>query len=171
MIKKVIGVILVFILIAAIGVILRDTVFAPKKIHIHAGFHVYKDNKLVDFSDAKYMHAEPCTIHDDLKRVDEQGEKAHLHDFVGDVVHVHRVGATWGDLFKNIKYSVDESKTLAYVNSKEISHIFSYQIHPYDSLVLFIGKHDAVKQALSQAVSKDYIQKIEKQSESCGSGS
>ena len=41
---------------------------------------------------------------------DKQLEKAHLHDLIGTVAHIHRENATWRDLFKNIGYSVSSKK-------------------------------------------------------------
>src|SRR3989344_8557320 len=70
-------------------------------VHFHAAFHLYENNSLKDFGEFKYMHISKCT--EDQEHVDEdpQLEKAHLHDNIGDVVHVHRNNATWGDLFFN----------------------------------------------------------------------
>ncbi len=69
--------------------------------HLHAGFQVYVDGVKQDFSDYQYMEIQPCGITDYGEKTPEeqQLEKAHLHDGVGDVVHVHRAGATWGGPF------------------------------------------------------------------------
>ncbi len=173
MMKKIsIGIALCLLIIAVAGYyLLTQTLLKPKPVHFHAGFHVYVDDKLQDFSDFKYMHEKPCTLHgkpvDDND--DEQIEKAHLHDQIGDVVHVHRTGATWGDLFINIHYSVDEGNAVAYVNGVKVDNILKQTIKPYDSLVLFIGKHTDDKKYLEKAVKKDYIQRVEKKSEFCSS--
>src|ERR1700730_17097255 len=100
--KKIIIAFLIFAILAATAVIiLPKTILKPKPVHFHAGFQVYVDDKLQDFSDFKYMHEAPCTVNGKPltnNHVDEQIEKAHLHDQIGDVVHVHRLGATWSDL-------------------------------------------------------------------------
>ncbi len=139
-------------------------------VHYHGGFQVYERGRLVDFSDVRYMHLEPCTTHDSGVMKDEQEEKAHLHDLVGDVVHVHRSSARWGDLFKNLKYSVDMSRPIAaYVNGRKVENILNYPIKSYDSLVLLIGENEDTAVYLKGAVKKDYIMKNEGRSEDCGS--
>lgn len=142
--------------------------FSPQKTHYHAGFIVFKNNKKLDFSDNKYMFIEPCAVND--KHVDSdadiQIEKAHLHENVGDLVHVERTGAKWQDLFANIHFPIDYSQTTGFINGKQISN---YQVQPiksYDSLVVFIGKNDS--KLLQQAVTKDYIIKMAKKSTTCG---
>src|SRR5258708_3038706 len=104
-IKLALGIFFV-VLIGVVGYALSQTVFKPKPIHFHAGSQVYINDKIQSFTGNQYMHEAPCVVNG--KSVsesdpDDQGEKAHLHDHIGDVVHVHRKGATWGDLFFNIK--------------------------------------------------------------------
>ncbi|HSW48045.1 MAG TPA: hypothetical protein VLG67_03090 [Candidatus Saccharimonadales bacterium] len=162
----------VLILLIGIGVVLSQTVFKSKPVHFHAGFQVYVDDKLQSFSDFKYMDETPCTkngkplpdVHED-----EQMEKAHLHDQIGDVVHVHRENATWGDLFKNIKYPIDGQKATAYIDGEKVDDFLTIEIEPYDSLVVFVGKHTDDKNYLKNAVKKDYIKQTEKKSETCSS--
>lgn len=142
-----------------------------KTVHFHAGFQVYKEGALVDFSGLRYMHEKPCTTDgsESEKHEDEQIEKAHLHDRVGDVVHVHKEHVKWSDLFNNLKYSVEPQKVEGYLNGKQINNILDKEIKPYDSLVLFIGEHVDVQSYLSKAVTKANMQEAEKKSENCGS--
>ena len=168
--KTKIGIACIILLIITCGVIFftRQRLFLPKKVHFHAGFQVYDDGKLQDFSDVKYMDLEPCTQNN--LNADEQEAKAHLHEGVGDVVHVHRLGAMWNDLFINMHYPIDKTKQIeGYINGKKISSVLSQQIKPYDSLVLFIGTHGPVQGYLSHAVTTAHIKKIESTSELCSS--
>ncbi len=138
-----------------------------EKIHYHAGFIIFSNGKKLDFSDNKYMFIKPCTV--DGKEIevegDEQIEKAHLHDNVGDLVHVEEKDAKWRDLFMNIKFPIDYSKTTAYINGKVVPDFQSQQINLDDSLVLFIGKVDT--RLLSQGVTKDYIEAQAAKSGTC----
>lgn len=137
-------------------------------IHYHAGFIVFNDGKNVDFSDTKYMQIKPCLIDGQEEKAtpeDEQIEKAHLHDNVGDVVHVEAKEAKWGDLFTNIKYDLDYSKITAYINGQKVDDLKSISIKEDDSLVIFIGKVD--QKLLSQALTKEYIEEKGKSSSSC----
>lgn len=168
--KKVLIVLLALISIGTIvTVILPQTILKAKAVHYHAGFLVYKDGKLQDFSDFKYMHEKPCTS--DGKPIedpnpDEQMEKAHLHDNDGDVAHVHREKARWKDLFQNIKYPIDPTIT-AYVNGQKVDDILEKKIEPNESVVFFIGKNTNEKELSEKAVTVQRIKDVEKKSESC----
>ena len=163
----IIGVLVIlFISLAAFSV---SKIFSiPEKTHYHAGFVVFENNKKIDFSDNKYMYIKPClTNANEEKETKEtiQIEKAHLHDNVGDIVHIERKGAVWGDLFTNIKFPIDYSKAVAYINGKVVPNFKSQPIKAYESLVLFIGDND--KSLLSQAVTKEYIENQEAKGGSC----
>lgn len=170
--KKLLYVLFAVLLIGSLGVIFRNqiraTLFPVKVVHLHAGFQVYKDGKLQSFADLKYMHDKPCTGKESPEELYDPTMKAHLHDLVGDVVHVHREHVVWGDLFTFLQYPVDETKAEAYVNGHKVNGILSYPIKPYDSLVLLIGKHGDAKQYIDKEVTKAHIQEVEKRSESCG---
>lgn len=141
----------------------------PKDRHIHAGFKVYIDGKMQDFSSGKYMSLILCEEKDDHRKKTKQEiqiEKAHLHGNVGDVVHSEIEGAVWGDLFKNINYKFDSSKVVeSYVNDKKVSNILAYSINAYDSVVILVGKSD--KKLLKNAVTKEKIREVERETETC----
>ena len=161
---------LLSIIIISVAVVLVFNKKEIKKFHYHAGFAVYKDDKKIDFMDFKYMVVKPCSLDKrERKESDEdnQIEKAHLHDMTGDVVHVERENSKWSDLFKNLKYNIDYGSITAYINGKKVDNIQNLVIHPYDSLVVLIGKNNAEK-PLSNAVTIKHIKEAEKRSENCG---
>jgi hypothetical protein len=169
--KLLFGIGTLLVLATAAIIILPQTILKTEPVHIHAGIHVYKDNKLQDFSDFKYMHEMPCTI--DGKPIegavhDEQLEKAHLHDQNGDVVHVHRRGAKWGDLFTNIKYPIS-GNAVVYSNGQKVEDFLNKEIVAYESVVIFEGKHTDDQKHLKDAVTKERITEVENGSETCGS--
>ena len=143
------------------------SVLAPTKVHYHAGFLVYIDGTLQDFSDVKYMNRDFCSVPHTTDTPEElQIGKAHLHDNVGDVVHVHRTGGVWGDLFKNMNYTFPEGKTImGYVNGKAVTDILNYPIKAYDSVIITVGDSSGVD--LTKMVPKSHILDIEKRSEGC----
>lgn len=168
--ESIVILILFTLIVIVAGIFLLKSKFLPTKaIHFHAGFQVYKDNKLVDFSDIQYMHTKPCTLNGKPvnETEDNQEEKAHLHNNIGDVVHVHRDGATWGDLFINIRYPINYKNSLAYINGVKVINFQTLLIKPYDSLQVFIGNND-IDKFLHMEVKKDHIVNVEKQSEDCG---
>ncbi len=140
------------------------------EVHYHAGFQVYIDDELQDFSDVKFMHIEPCSEEEHEEETEEhkQIELAHLHDGVGDVVHVHRNGATWGDLFRNINFSVSEN-VAAYVNGEPVENFLSYPIASYDSVIIIQGEINDLNKKLESAVTREHMIEAEAKSETCGS--
>jgi hypothetical protein len=167
----------VAIILAIIAISNRPPVEEPigiekqheEDIHLHAGFQVYKDNKLIDYSGFEFMKVEPCSLETHSEELDlehEQLEKAHLHDSVGDVVHVHREGAAWGDLFANIKVEVSAKEV--YLNGGLYEgDIMAYKIMPYDSVVIFDGENTDIENKLQNEVTKEHIIEVENTSENC----
>ena len=143
------------------------------KVHFHAGFIVVKDDRLVDFSDSKYMDVEPCKLNPkdtEVESVEQQQiSKAHLHDQIGDVVHVENSSALWKDLFTNLHQPINYQNVTAYINGNKIQSFQDQKIKAYQSLVLFIGNNNNTQKFLAQAVTKQHIQEVEKKSEDCGS--
>lgn len=141
----------------------------PSDVHFHAGFIVVKNNKLEDFSATKYMLIRPCTQNKEKEESEKntQIEKAHLHNNVGDVVHIEQEEAKWSDLFINLKYTINYSESIAYLNGKQVENFQNLLIKPYDSLIVFISTKNADKY-LSKAVTKKHIIETEKKSEDCG---
>lgn len=140
-------------------------------VHIHAGFQVYVDGVQQDFSDFQYMSFAPCSTGEQKKLTPEerQIEKAHLHDSVGDVVHVHRKGATWGDLLKNIGFNYDASKELVgYTSDQVIPNILSQPINNHESVIIVIGDQSNASQHLANKVTVERIAQVEQMSELCG---
>ncbi|MEK7470769.1 MAG: hypothetical protein AAB622_02125 [Patescibacteria group bacterium] len=156
------------ILFGVIGFVVSKKPADPEKVHYHAGFVVFENGKKLNFSDNKYMFIKPCTIDgEEIENPgDEQIEKAHLHDNVGDVIHIEEEGAIWRDLFTNINFPVDYSKVEAYINGEIVPNFESQSIKSNDSLVLFFGSVD--KSLLSQAPTKEYIEEWGKKSSTCG---
>jgi len=115
-------VVVIVAVIAIFGVKEYKTLTTPQKIHYHAGFVLFVNDKKIDFSKARYMSVSPCTLHatEDDSPEAIQHDKAHLHDYVGDVVHVERTGGKWKDLFINISYQINWSKVTAYIMDSKL---------------------------------------------------
>jgi len=140
----------------------------PKKVHYHAGFVVFENDKKKDFSDFKYMRIKPCLLDQNQKdsKEDIQAEKAHLHDSVGDVVHIEGENALWRDLFQNIRYKLDYSKAFTFINGSKVKNFENQKIQPYDSIVILIGSNKS--NHLQDAVPKNYIEEKAAKSVDCG---
>lgn len=142
---------------------------AAEEVHIHAAFHVYRDNALVDFSGDQYMHIEPCSDeenHEELTKEEEQEERAHLHDGVGDVVHVHRKNARWKDLFQNLEYDLDGS-VVGYVNGERIFNILNKKIEADDRALFLLGDTTDIDKKIESVPTVERIRDVEAQAENC----
>jgi len=163
-----IGILLILAVIVVFKFIKRADI--PKEeVHYHAGFVVFNDGEKVDFSGSKYLSVFPCEIkgREKEKTIKEvQIEKAHLHDGVGDVVHVEAENSKWGDLFTNLDYKIDYASVSAYLNGNLTQDFFDLPITAYDSLVLIIGKAD--QKLISQPVPRERIVQVENTSVECG---
>ncbi|HLD03245.1 MAG TPA: hypothetical protein VJC17_00565 [Candidatus Dojkabacteria bacterium] len=162
----------IFILITSviIAIIIYKSVQSitdSEEVHFHAAFLVYENNNLKDFSEFKYMHISRCS--EDLEHVaeDPQLEKAHLHDNIGNIVHVHRKNATWGDLFFNIRYDLPQN-IMANVNGIPAENILERKIQPYDRILIYYGEITEITQKLTQVPDIEEMRKAEARSESCG---
>lgn len=161
-------ILVIFVLIIGVSsFFIYKNLTTAKKVHYHAGFVVFQNDKKINFSDFKYMRVKPCTEDKDHEDSDEdiQTEKAHLHDLVGDVVHVEQENAYWRDLFTNIDYKLDYPSATAYINGSKIKNFENLKIQPYDSLVILIGSNKT--NHLKDAVKKEYIEEKAEKSVDC----
>ncbi len=137
--------------------------------HWHAAFKVYVDGQPVDFSSDKYRHVEPCSEEENEAETTpehEQIEKAHLHDGVGDVVHVHREGAVWRDLFENLSYAF-ESPVVGYRDGQRIDSILDEPIKAYDRVLFVAGEASDLTAWAASVPTVERIKEVEAQGESC----
>lgn len=162
--------VLLVLLLIVLAIAFYSPTYQPEAdhTHYHAGFRVYLGDDLQDYSGIQYMNFTPCSEHVQKKtKAEEQIEKAHLHDGVGDVVHVHRRGAVWGDLFKNIGANLpSDVPWKGYIEGELKQDILSEPITPYTTMVLVVG--DSRVSVVGERISKSYIEEVEAKSELCG---
>lgn len=139
-------------------------------VHLHAGFQVYIDGVRQDYTDFEFMSLSPCSTEPkELTSEEKQMEKAHLHDQIGDVVHVHTKGATWGDLFTNLNVTFDKEKELqTYTKDGVMTDIFDQEIKPYESIVIVVGDQSKSEEYRQTLVARSHIEATEQRSELCG---
>lgn len=157
-----------------------------EETHYHANFAVFIQGDMVNFSKDEFMHITPCGPEDRHNEEDEE-EKAHLHDRIGNVVHVHHDGVTWSDLFENLRFDIDhiqkEQETKGavikyYLNKKRIGSILERIIAKDDRLLISIGSEKAVGNVADDKILKQQFDKVgnnardydegKKGAESCG---
>ncbi|HSX17928.1 MAG TPA: hypothetical protein VLE51_01050 [Candidatus Saccharimonadales bacterium] len=115
------GLVLGVLIILAI----RFFTYNANHVHYHANFAVYIDGQREQFKGASYYEEETaCKAGDNIAPAD----RAHMHDNINDVVHVHDRAVTWEQFFNNLGWSVggdfiETRDTLYQNNDRSILHI------------------------------------------------
>lgn len=114
------------------------------------------------------MSIKPCAVHEHEKHEETEADMLHLHDGVGDVVHIHGPERKWKHLFTYLKLDPKKPVT-AYNGATPVATPLESPITAYQSMTFFIGDEPTNKdQILAAPISKEYIEKMEKKSENCG---
>src|SRR5450432_3603881 len=74
--------------------VVRYFTYNPPRVHYHANFAVYINGQQEQFKDNFYYESEAsaCTATGNITPPD----RAHMHDHINNVVHVHDHAVTWG---------------------------------------------------------------------------
>lgn len=137
-----------------------------KEAHYHAGFRIYLNNELINYSKPEHMHIEPCGEEDTHEERDNPSDRAHLHDLIGDVVHVHSSAATWGDLLKNLRFNATEM-LIFYLNGVPVENLLDKTIVPYDRMLLMVGVNSNIPEKLESVPNRAKIEQAEQETEGC----
>lgn len=88
---------------ALIVLAVRFVVYTPDRVHYHANFAVYINGLRESFNDPQYYEeVAACKAGTNITPAD----RAHMHDKVNDVVHVHDHAVTWGQFFDNLGWYI-----------------------------------------------------------------
>lgn len=140
-----------------------------EEVHYHAGFQVYDANGQLDFSGFDYMNVNPCGddgTHDDEEEHTEE-DYIHLHDLVGDIVHIHGPGQTWGMVFEHLELS-PEGEVVAYNNTERVENPLNTPVEPYQSMIFLLDENASIDPTdQSNYLTKDYIIEVEEKGENC----
>lgn len=138
-------------------------------VHYHANFALYINGKQDEFkSFTFYEEVAAC----DANAADNPKVRAHMHDQNNHLVHVHDGGATWGNFFENLGYTLsnnlvetdngvyitgDDGNKLTFIlNGQPTSIIANTVIKSEDVLLINYGKDDqATVQQRYDAIPRD----------------
>lgn len=138
-----------------------------EETHLHAGFQIYIDGQLQDYSDSKYMHLDPCSIEEEKPDYSIVQERVHLHNNIGNVAHIHVKGVKYMDLVDSLGINdILSSDYKAILNGTEVADLLDTEIKAYDSAILIIG--DMPNDVLINQVTQEKIIESEKLVENCG---
>lgn len=108
-------------------------VVSEEAYHAHYDLKVYLNGKMVDTSLSKYQSTEEL----------ELDEGTHLHDGIGNVIHLHKKNVPLSQFFNSIKLSIPENtagRTLkVFVNGKQNSDLLNYVPQDLDRILVSYG--------------------------------
>ncbi|MBX4197373.1 hypothetical protein KW801_02330, partial [Candidatus Saccharibacteria bacterium] len=132
--------------------VIRFFTYNPPKAHYHANFVVYINGQREQFKEPFYYEeaGAACTAEGNITPQD----RAHMHDNVNDVVHVHDHAVTWGQFFQNLGWYInprfintptqllladDSHKVTFLVNGQAVPNIANQVIGDRDRLLVDYG--------------------------------
>lgn len=84
--------------------VIRFATYSPIQVHYHANFAVYINGQREEFKDKSYyQEVAVCSSTNNISRPEE---RAHMHENINSVVHVHDHATTWGQFFENLGWVV-----------------------------------------------------------------
>lgn len=107
--------------------IIRLFTYSPEATHYHANFAVYLNGQRFTFNGAQYyQEVSICTA---AHGISIPQQRAHMHDNINSVIHVHDHAVTWGQFFDNIGWTLGpdlietDDGTLYRTNGNDKLHI------------------------------------------------
>ena len=82
---------------------IRFATYSVPHTHYHANFALYINGQREEFKAAHYYEEiAACTLHGTI----QPSQRAHMHDEINDVIHVHDDAVTWQQFFNNIGWTL-----------------------------------------------------------------
>jgi len=89
---------------ALIILVIRFFTYSPVQVHYHANFAVYLNGQRQEFKGPQYY--QEVAICSATTSIAIPQQRAHMHDNINSVVHVHDHAVTWGQFFENLGWFV-----------------------------------------------------------------
>ena len=157
------GLLVGFVALTAVRFVLAS----DNGVHYHANFAVYINGEREQF-DSFTFYEEIQVCGPDY--ANNPAARAHMHDEINHVVHVHEQAVTWGNFFENIGYTLgndvlatddgtftdtDEGQLTFWLNGQDVKTIANQNIESEDVLLISYS-------ATGQADLQQQYQDIEK---------
>ena len=142
---------------------LRFSLIKQNTVHYHANFAVYINGKQETFASPLY-YEEVQTCSEDFEN--QPQHRAHMHDQVNNIVHVHDQAVTWGHFFANLGFGltknlietqdgifIDKSngkRLTFYLNGETVDSVANKVIQSEDVLLIDYGND------LAATIKSDY---------------
>ena len=84
--------------------VIRFFTYNPPQVHYHANFALYINSQREQFKGPQYY--QEVAICSSTNGITLPQQRAHMHDNINDVVHVHDHAVTWGQFFENLGWYI-----------------------------------------------------------------
>ncbi len=161
----------------------RFFTYNPPHVHYHANFQVFINGQREQFADPMLYEESGASCSEEEQMTPM--ERAHMHDNVNDVVHVHDHAVTWGQFFTNLGWVVDaktietpsqllladsDHKISLMLNGQIMDNISNRVIGDQDKLLVdFGGSDQAIKDEYAGISNKALKYDASADPKSCGS--
>lgn len=82
----------------------RFFTYKPVQVHYHANFAVFINGHREEFTGSQYY--QEIAVCSTTNGITTPLERAHMHDNVNSVIHVHDHAVTWGQFFENLGWYI-----------------------------------------------------------------
>lgn len=164
--KPTVKILIAFLAGAIWLVAMRFVTLKNNEVHYHANFAVFVEGQRLAFESPLYYEEVQSCGGDE---VNNPKTRAHMHDQISDVVHVHDDAATWGHFFANLgitngdtvfRYNgvvhVEDTNTnIRFIlNGEEVDTTANRTINSEDTLLISVGNptSEEVQEQYSQIV-------------------
>lgn len=144
---------------ALVVLAIRFATYSVHATHYHANFAVYINGQREEFKGPQYYEeVAACVAHGAI----QPAQRAHMHDDINSVIHVHDDGVTWQQFFNNIGWTlgpnfIQDDKQNMYVengdaklnielngqNLTDLTSIANLVIRDRDRLLISFGDIDS----------------------------
>ncbi len=93
------------LLLGALSIlIIRFFAYSPEHVHYHANFAVYINGVHEEFAAPQYY--QEVAICSSAHGITIPEQRAHMHEKVNSLIHIHDHAATWGQFFENLGWYI-----------------------------------------------------------------
>jgi hypothetical protein len=165
--KKIIKIALLLALIVLAGLAYFRPAGKDPEVHIHAGLHVYIDGEQQDYSGFEFMSIEPCGEEEEDEHSDSVNDNIHLHDGIGNVVHIHTDGVSWRHVLEKLGLDTSNLSEFYLDNEKvDISTTLNQEVKDLASALVIVG-NDPIEITPDKFVDREFILETAEKGESC----
>lgn len=142
------------------------------EVHYHAAFHIYLDGELQDFSSDEFMQGGACSVDPNYEPdLTLPVNRIHLHDNIGEVVHVHAEEVTWREIFLSLEIDswLEGRAMVSYRNGEVDRNVLDEVVAEHEVVIFALGEPlPEAEEMIANQPTQKIIDEAEQIVESCG---